>query len=64
MAITKIEAHIGSDFHFARDFAAPTAGGVPRQDGGRPVYQSKLAAFWDATKERASFKKVYADGLH
>ncbi|KAH9950372.1 hypothetical protein B0H21DRAFT_819183 [Amylocystis lapponica] len=26
--------------------------------------QNRLAAFWDAAKERASFKKVYGDGLH
>lgn len=64
VAITKVENHIGSEFHFARDFAAPAAGGAPRQDGGRPVYQSKLAAFWDAMKERSSFQKVYANGLH
>lgn len=64
VAITKVEAHIGSEFKFARDFATPLAGGAPRQDGNRPAYQSKLAAFWDAIRERASFKKVYANGLH
>ncbi|KAJ2967183.1 hypothetical protein NUW54_g13583 [Trametes sanguinea] len=26
--------------------------------------QNKLAAFWDAVKERPSWKKVYANGLH
>ena len=62
-AITKVETHIGSEFKFARDFTPPLPGGAPRQDA-RPDYQSKLAAFWDAIRERASFKKVYANGLY
>jgi glutathione S-transferase len=62
VAITKIEAHIEPEFHFTRDFAAP-AGGA-RQDEGRPASQSKLAAFWDAMRERSSFQKVYANGLY
>jgi hypothetical protein len=65
IAITKVESHIGPEFHFVRDFAAFLAtGGAPRQDGGLPPYQSKLAAFWDAMRERSSFKKVYCDGLY
>jgi len=65
IAITKVESHIGPEFHFVRDFVAfPAAGGVPRQDGGRLAYQSKLAAFWDAIRERSSFKKVYTNGLY
>ena len=63
-ALTKVEGHIGSEFQLARDFAPSLAGGAPRQDAGRPAYQSKLAAFWDAIRERASFKKVYADALY
>jgi hypothetical protein len=65
IVIARVESHIGSEFHFTRDFAAlPAAGGAPRQDGGCPVYQSKLAAFWDVMKERSSFRKVYANGLY
>jgi hypothetical protein len=65
VAITKVESHIGSEFYFVRDSAAfPVAGGTPQQDGGRPAYQSKLAAFWDAMRERSSFKKVYTNGLY
>jgi len=65
VVITKIESHVGSEFHLTRDFTAlPAAAGAPRQDGRRPAYQSKLAAFWDAIRERSSFRKVYANGLY
>jgi hypothetical protein len=60
IAITKVESYIGPEFNFVRDFV----GGAPRQDGGLPLYQSKLAAFWDAMRERSSFKKVYCNGLY
>jgi glutathione S-transferase len=62
VAITKVEARIGPEFHLARDFATP-AGGA-RREGGHPDCQSKLAAFWDAMRERSSFTKVYAKGLY
>jgi hypothetical protein len=65
VAITKVESHISPEFHLVRDFAAlPAAGGAPRQNGSRPAYQSKLAAFWDAMRERSSFKKVYTNCLY
>lgn len=61
VAITKVEARISPEFHFTRDFINPAGAG---QDGGLPDSQSKLAAFWDAMRERSSFKKVYANGLY
>lgn len=58
-AITKVEAHIGGDFHFPKE--APAVAGAA---GARTTAQSKLSAFWDAIKERPSFKRVYVGGLH
>jgi len=55
----KVEAHIGGDFHFPKE--APATGGAV---GARTTPQSKLAAFWDAIKDRPSFQRAYADGLH
>lgn len=39
---------------------------VAQHIGGELTEESlvKLAGFWDAIKERASWKKVYAAGLH
>lgn len=59
--VTRIESHIGSGFQLTGNLAALPTNGVPRQDG---AYQSKMAAFWDAMRERSSFKKVYAHGLY
>ncbi|EPQ60654.1 hypothetical protein GLOTRDRAFT_113234 [Gloeophyllum trabeum ATCC 11539] len=61
-AISKLENHIGNGFVLPKDFQW----NPPQRDGSevQPVTQSKLAAFWDAVKERPSWKKVYADGLH
>jgi hypothetical protein len=59
VAIAKIESRIGPDFHFVRGFATFSAAG-----GGHPAYQSNLAVFWDAMRERSSFKNVYTDGLY
>jgi len=65
VVVTRVESHIGSGIQFTRGFAAlPATGGAPRQDGGHPAYQSKLAVFWDAMRERSSFRKVYANGLY
>ena len=65
--IGKIEAHIGDDFTLpkevsvaeARRRAGIAAGNVEPSDR-----QNKLAAFWDAVKERPSWKKVYGTALH
>jgi hypothetical protein len=58
-AVGKLEAHIGNGFVLPRDFQATDAQST---DSHQP-YQSKLGAFWDAMKERPSWKKVYEKGL-
>ncbi|KZP31389.1 hypothetical protein FIBSPDRAFT_926046 [Athelia psychrophila] len=52
----KVEAHIGGGFQFPKE--APATGGAV---GARTTPQSKLAAFWDAIKDRPSFQRVYAE---
>ncbi|KAJ6519794.1 hypothetical protein C8R45DRAFT_1119123 [Mycena sanguinolenta] len=52
-AIGKVEQHLGGDLVLPKDFQ----GGDLRQKDSAAV--SKLAAYWDAMKERASWKKVY-----
>ncbi|TFK57100.1 hypothetical protein OE88DRAFT_1670814 [Heliocybe sulcata] len=63
VAIGKLEKHIGNGFALPKDFQWTPA---RRDDTSevKPVVQSKLAAFWDAVRERPSWKKVYANGLH
>ncbi|TFK41184.1 hypothetical protein BDQ12DRAFT_679037 [Crucibulum laeve] len=53
--ISKLEEYIGNGFGLPKDFEST-------KDGSRPP-QSKLAAFWDAVRERPSWKKVYREGL-
>ncbi|KAF7985354.1 hypothetical protein HWV62_6575 [Athelia sp. TMB] len=55
----KVESHIGGGFQFPKE--APATGGAV---GARATPQSKLSAFWDAVKDRPSFQRVYANGLH
>lgn len=38
--------------------------GLPATNVPPNERQSRFAAFWDAIRERPSWKKVYADGLH
>jgi len=57
--IAKVETHIGAGFKLPKE--AQATGGVV---GARTTPQSKLSAFWDAIKDRPSFQRVYADGLH
>jgi hypothetical protein len=66
VAIAKIEAHVGGGFSLPRDFAVPEAQRTPTAgtDATAPPKQAKLAAFWDTFRERPSWQKVYADGLH
>lgn len=65
VAITMVESHIGPGFQFERNYAAlPAIGATSRQNVTHPTYQSKLAVFWDAMRERSSFKKVYSNGLY
>jgi hypothetical protein len=49
--VRKIEEHIGDVLVVPKD----------HQAGGRK--DSKLAMFWDAIKERPSWKKIYKTGL-
>lgn len=65
--ILKIEGHIGNSFSLTKDFSVAEArrrAGLPATNISLTERQARLAAFWDAVKERASWKKVYADGLH
>ena len=66
-ALAKIEAHIGDGFALPKDFSIAEArrrAGIPATNAEPTERQAKLAAFWDAMKERASWQKVYAGGLH
>ena len=66
-AVAKIEAHVGDGFSLVREFSVAEArrrAGIPVTGVEPTERQSKLAAFWDAVKERPSWKKVYGEGLH
>ena len=66
-AIAKIEAHVGGEFALPKDFSVAEArrrAGIPAPNVESTEKQTKFAAFWDAMKERPSWKKVYAEGLH
>ena len=66
-AIAKIEAHVGGDFELPKDFSIVEArrrAGLPPANVLPEDRQNRFAAFWDAIKERPSWKKVYAEGLH
>lgn len=66
-AIGRIEAHTGPAFSLPKDLSVAEArrrAGLPIPDADSNERQNRLAAFWDAVKERPSFKKVYAEGLH
>lgn len=63
----KLEAYIAKDFSLHKDLSVTEArrrAGLPILEPESLEQQNRLAAFWDAIKERPSFKKVYADGLH
>ncbi|KAI8995674.1 hypothetical protein BD414DRAFT_527757 [Trametes punicea] len=65
--LAKIEAHIGEGFNLPKDFSVAEArrrAGLAATNVDSTERQNKLAAFWDAVKERPSWKKVYANGLH
>ncbi|KAH9919087.1 uncharacterized protein B0H18DRAFT_1029102 [Fomitopsis serialis] len=70
VAIGKLEVHVGGaggGFALAKDFSVAEArrrAGLPVSDPESHERQNRLAAFWDAVRERPSFKKVYKDGLH
>ena len=57
--LQRVEAHVGGGLALPRDFApVGPAAAEPRPAG------SRLAAFWDAVKERPSWKKVYKAGIY
>lgn len=63
---SKIEAHIDG-LQIPKDFSVTEArrrAGLPPANVQTNDRQNRFAAFWDAMKERPSWKKVYADGLH
>ena len=65
--VKKLEAHIGGTFKLPEDFAVAEArrrAGLPAGNVLPTDRQTRIAAFWDAMKERPSWKKVYANGLH
>ena len=55
--VKKIEDHIQGGLKLTRDFVVEPA----RGDGEK---QSKVGAFWDAMRERPSWKKIYGEGLY
>lgn len=65
--VRKIEVHVGDSFSLTKDFSVAEArrrAGLPATNVPPTERQARLAAFWDSVKERSSWKKVYADGLH
>ncbi|KAI0726172.1 hypothetical protein C8Q72DRAFT_784202 [Fomitopsis betulina] len=65
--VGKLEAHVGGGFTLVKDFSVAEArrrAGLPVADPESKERQNRIAAFWDAVRERPSFKKVYKDGLH
>ncbi|EJF66744.1 hypothetical protein BD309DRAFT_973410 [Dichomitus squalens] len=63
----KIEAHVGDEFTLPKEFSVVEArrrAGLVAGNIEPSERQNKLAAFWDAIKERPSWKKVYGAGLH
>lgn len=65
---SKLEARVGGGFSLPKDFSVAEArrrAGLPaKEDEAGETRQSRFAAFWDAIKERPSWKKVYGEGLH
>lgn len=65
--IAKIEQRIGDRFALPKDFAqiaSPELGADPSLQITPGAKRVKLAVFWDEMKGRASWMKVYRDGLH
>ncbi|OBZ79484.1 hypothetical protein A0H81_01075 [Grifola frondosa] len=63
--IAKIEAHIGDGFSLPKDFSVAEArrrAGLPSTNVEPTDCQNRFAAFWDAVKERPSWKKVECYG--
>lgn len=65
--VSKVEGHVGDSFNLPKDFSVAEArrrAGLPAVNVPATERQARLAAFWDAIKERPSWKKVYRDELH
>ncbi|KAF9535453.1 hypothetical protein CPB83DRAFT_888166 [Crepidotus variabilis] len=58
--VKKLEDHIGGGFKLTKEHLTEQ----PRRDTPKPDKQARLAVFWDAVKERRSWKKIYMDGLY
>lgn len=56
--VKKLEAHIGAGFAFPQNFVSEQARRENKTGG-----QTKLGAFWDAVRQRPSWKKVYGDAI-
>jgi hypothetical protein len=56
----KLEGYIGGGFSFARDFRTEQA----RRENAKVDQQTKIGAFWDAVRERGSWRQVYESGLY
>lgn len=57
----KLEKHMGSSLALPTNSEGP---GSRPAAAEQPSAKTKLAVYWDAVKERPSWKKVYANGLH
>ncbi|KAI0076077.1 hypothetical protein K474DRAFT_1663475 [Panus rudis PR-1116 ss-1] len=65
--VGKLETHIGGGFHLPKELSVAETRrrvGLPATNVQPGDRQNKFAAFWDAIKERPSWKKVYGGGLH
>ena len=65
--VEKLEEHVGGGFSLPKDFSVAEArrrAGLPALNVAPNERQSRFAAFWDAIKERPSWKKLYGEGLH
>ena len=56
----RLEEYIGGGFVFKKDFATEQA----RRENAKTEKQTKIGAFWNALRERPSWKKVYGEGLY
>lgn len=64
--IARLEARIGSQFKFPKDFqlmVVPDLHANPAQKVTLEEKRAKLAVFWEAMKTRSSWKKAYPGGL-
>jgi len=55
--VKKIEEHVGGGLKIPRDF-------LTRREDAKAEKESKLGAFWDAIRDRPSWRKIYGEGLY